>query len=159
LNIENAKQISPPLTKFKFYTEYLKKGLPKSLGISRWTKSNIKLVRENKQSLLDRNYFNSAEYKTQIQSFNNYFDEWINEMKENKPAFSPFEEITRDNAFEIVKEQTPKGDTSFKALDIQNCLITDKISIRSTEKKHTMLIKMFGISTGKVLSKRNLLIR
>jgi len=65
-------------------------------------------------------------------------------MKENKPVFSPFEEITADNALEIVKGLTPKGDKSFKALDIQNCLLTDNISIRNKEKKHTMLIKMFG---------------
>ena len=159
LNIENAKQLSAPLTKFKMYTEYLDKGLPRALNTSRWTKSNIKLTTGNKQSLLDKNYFNSAEYKTQIQSFNNYFEEWIREMKDNKPAFNPFEEISADNALELVKGQTPKGNKSFKALDIQNCLLTDNISIRSKEKKHTMLIKMFGKSTDKVLSKRNLLIR
>jgi hypothetical protein len=159
LNIENAKQLSPPLTKFKLYTEYLDKGLSRSLNTSRWTKSNIKLTPGNKQSLLDKNYFNSAEYKTQIRSFNSYFDEWIKEMKDNRPGFSPFEEITADNALEIVKGQTPKGNKSFKAVDIQNCLLTDNISIRNKEKKHTMLIKIFGRSTDKVLSKRNLLIR
>ena len=159
LNIENAKQLSPPLTKFKMYTEYLDKGLSRALNTSRWTKSTIKLTPGNKQSLLNKNYFNSAEYKTQIQPFNNYFEEWIREMKYNKPAFTPFEEITADNALELVKGQTPKGNKSFKALDIQNCLLTDNISIRSKEKKHTMLIKMFGKSTDRVLSKRNLLIR
>jgi hypothetical protein len=159
LNIENAKQLSPPLTKFKLYTEYLDKGLSRSLNTSRWTKSNIKLTPGNKQSLLDKNYFNCAEYKTQIRSFNSYFDEWIKEMKDNRPAFSPFEEISTDNALEIVKGQTPKGNRSFKAVDIQNCLLTDNISIRNKEKKHTMLIKIFGRSTDKVLSKRNLLIR
>ncbi|TFG42617.1 MAG: hypothetical protein E4H43_02895 [Bacteroidia bacterium] len=159
LNIENAKLLSAPLTKFKLYTEYLNKGLSRSLNASRWTKSNIRLTRGSKQSLLDKNYFNSAEYNTQIRSFNNYFDEWIKEMKENKPVFSPFEEITAGNALEIIKGQTPKGDKSFKPLDIQNCLLTDNISIRNKEKKHTMLIKMFSRSTDRVLSKRNLLIR
>ena len=159
LNIGDTKLLSPPLTKFKLFTEYLDKGLARSLGTSRWTKSNIKLTPENKQSLLDKNYFNSAEYKTQIQPFNSYFDEWIREMKRNKPAFNPFEEITADNALELVKNQTPRGDKSFKAIDIQNCLLTDKVSIRSRDKKHTMLIKMFGRSTNNVLSKKNLLIR
>jgi hypothetical protein len=159
LNIENSKLLTAPLTKFRLYTEYINKGLSKSLNISRWTKSNIKLSKGNKQSLLDNNYFNSAEYKTQILPFNKHFDEWIKEMKENKPIFNPFEEITADNALEIVKGQIPKGNKSFKAIDIQNCLLTDDISIRSTEKKHTMLVKMFGKSTEKVLSKRNLLNR
>lgn len=159
LNIGNAKLLSPPLTKFRLYTEYLDKGLSKSLNVSRWTKSNIRLVRGNKQSLLNSNYFNSAEYNTQILPFNNHFTEWIREMKENKPVFSPFEEISSDDALELVKGQTPKGNKSFKALDIQNCLLTDNISIRNREKKHTMLIKMFGRSTEKVLLKRNLVIR
>ena len=159
LNIENAKQLSTPLTKFKLYTEYLNKGLSKALISSRWTKSNIKLVNKSKQSLLDKNYFNSAEYKTQIQAYNNYFDEWLKEMKENKPAFSPFEEINSDNAMEIVKNKVPNGNKSFKSLDLENCLLSDNVSIRSTEKKHTTLIKMFGKSTEKVLLKRNLLIR
>jgi hypothetical protein len=127
--------------------------------VSSWTKSNIRLVRGNKQSLLNSNYFNSAEYNTQILPFNNHFTEWIREMKENKPVFSPFEEISSDDALELVKGQTPKGNKSFKALDIQNCLLTDNISIRNREKKHTMLIKMFGRSTEKVLLKRNLVIR
>lgn len=159
LNIENAKQLSGPLTKFKLYTEYLRQGLSNSLNVSRWTRSNIKLVKASKQSLLDRNYFSSAEYNTQIQPFNDYFDEWLKEMKENKPIFCPFEEITADTALEIVKGQMPKGDKSFKALDIQNCFLTDNISIRNRDKKHTMLIKMFGKSTEKVLLDRNLVIR
>ena len=159
LNIENSKLLAAPLTKFRLYTEYINKGLSKSLNTSRWTKSNIKFSTRNKQSLLDINYFTSAEYKTQILPFNKYFDEWIKEMKENKPVFNPFEEITADNALELVKGQIPKGNKSFKALDIQNCLLIDDISIRSTEKKHTMLVKIFGKSTEKVLSKRNLLNR
>jgi len=159
MNIENAKQLSSTITKFKLYTEYLNKGLPKALNTARWTKSNIKLVNLSRQSSLDKNYFNSAEYKTQIQPFNNYFDEWLREMKENKPAFSPFEEISADNALEIVKGQIPKGNKSFKSIDIENCILTDDVSIRSKEKKHTTLIKMFGKSTEKVLSKHNLIIR
>lgn len=159
LNIENAKLLSGPLTKFKVYTEYLNKGLNKSLGVSRWTKSNIKLISNNKQSLLDKNYFNSAEYKTQIKAFNNYFDEWIKEMKENKPVFCPFEDITADNILEIVKGNIPKGNKNFQPIDVQNCLFTENVSIRSYEKKHTMLIKMFGKSTEKVLSQKNLIIR
>lgn len=157
LDIANDKQISTPLTKFKLYTEYLNKGLLNALKTSRWTKSDIKLVKGNKQSFLDKNYFNSTEYKNQIKAFNDHFDEWINEMKNNKPSFSPFEEITANNALEIVKNKNPKGNKSFKAIDIENCMLTENVSIRSTEKKHTMLIKMFGKSTEKVLSKNNLL--
>jgi len=160
LNIENNKEISAPLTKFKLYTEYLKKGLPKSLNVSRWTKSNIKLVKKSKNSILDKNYFNSSEYKIQIEAFNNHFDNWLKEMGENKPAFNPYNIVDWDNALNLLKGKEPKGNTSFKALDIENCKLIDDIGIKaSTENKHTTLIKLFGKSTENVLKKRNLLIR
>ena len=152
LNNENRKEIFSPITKFKLFTEYLNKGLAKALEKSRWTKRNIKLVSSNKKSLLDKNYFNSAEYKTQIQSFNMHFDEWLDEMKKNNPSFNPFEEITADNALEIVKGISPKGNKSFKNIDIENCRLTDNVSVRSGESKHSTLIKMFGRSTDKVVS-------
>jgi hypothetical protein len=161
LNIDNAKQLSTPLTKFRLYTEYLTKGLSKAKNVSRWTKSNIKLlVKKSSNSQLDENYFDSAEYKNQIAVFNNHFDEWIKEMEKNKPAFSPFDEITWDNALKLVRSKSPKGNSSFKPLDIQNCMLIDKHNIRSTEEnKHTTLIKMFGYSTKKVLENANVLIR
>jgi hypothetical protein len=160
LNIENNKEILNPLTKFKLYTEYLKVGLPKALNVSRWTKSNIKMVNNSKNSTLDKNYFNSAEYKNQIEAFNDYFDDWINEMGENKPAFNPFNAVDWDNALNLLKGNEPKGNKSFKVLDIENCELIDDRSIKSSiEKKHTTLIKLFGKSTENVLKKRNLLIR
>jgi len=160
LNIENNKEISSPLTKFKLYTEYLKKGLPISLNVSRWTKSNIKLVKESKNSILDENYFNSSEYKIQIEAFNNHFEDWLKEMGENKPAFNPYNIVDWDNALNLLKGNEPKGNKTFKVLDIENCKLIDDISIKSSiEKKHTTLIKLFGKSTENVLKKRNLLIR
>lgn len=160
LNIENNKEISAPLTKFKLYTEYLSKGLPHALNVSRWTKSNIKLVKESKNSILDKNYFNSSEYKIQIKAFNKHFEEWLNEMGENKPAFNPFEVIVWDNALTLLKGNIPKGNKSFKVLDIENCKLIDDSSIKSSlEKKHTTLIRLFGKSTENILRQRNLLTR
>ena len=159
LNIENNKEISAPLTKFKLYTEYLKKGLPKALNVSRWTKSNIKLVKGSKNSILDKNYFNSSEYKIQIEAFNNHFEDWLKEMGGNKPAFSPFNVIDWDNALNLIKGKELKGNASFKVLDIENCKLIDDSSIKSSvEKKHTTLIKLFSKSTENVLKNRNLLI-
>jgi len=160
LNIENNKEISAPLTKFKLYTEYLKKGLPKALNVSRWTKSNIKIVKESKKSILDKNYFNSSEYKIQIKAFNDHFEDWLKEMGENKPAFNPYNPIDWDNALNLLKGNKPKGNKSFKALDIENCKLIDDNNIKSSEeKKHTTLIKLFSKSTENVLKKRNLLTR
>jgi hypothetical protein len=160
LNLSDAKTLSGPLTKFKFYTSYLSKGLPKALNISRWTKSNIKFVRSIKNSPLDTNYFKSAEYNIQIQAFNNLYDEWLAELARNKPSFSPFMDITNDNALKIVKGKVPNGDLSFKALDIQNCKLIDLHSIRPIkDKRHTMLVKLFSKSTTAVLKNRDLLIQ
>ncbi|MCD5382775.1 hypothetical protein LR002_01490 [Candidatus Gracilibacteria bacterium] len=160
LNIENNKEVSAPLTKFKLYTEYLKKGLPKSLNVSRWTKSNIKLVKGSKNSILDKNYFNSSEYKIQIEAFNKHFEDWLKEMGENKPAFNPYNIVDWDNALNLLKGNEPKGNKSFKVLDKENCKLIDDSSIKSSiEKKHTTLIKLFSKSTENVLNKRNLLIR
>lgn len=160
LNIENNKEISAPLTKFKLYTEYLKKGLPKALNVSRWTKSNIKLVKGSKNSILDKNYFNSSEYEIQIEAFNNHFEDWLKEMGENKPAFNPYNVVDWDNALNLLKDKEPKGNKSFKVLDIENCKLIDDSNIKSSiEKKHTTLIKLFSKSTENVLKKRNLLIR
>jgi hypothetical protein len=160
LNLNDVKMLSGPLTKFRLYTEYLSKGLSRALNVSRWTKSNIRLVSKNKNSALDKNYFNSAEYSLQIKAFNNLFDEWMKELGKNKPSFSPFLEITPDNALNLVKNKSPKGGLSFKAIDIENCRLIDNDDLRSAkEKKHTTLIKMFGRSVEKVLTKRDLIIR
>jgi hypothetical protein len=160
LNLNDVKILSGPLTKYKIFTEYLNKGLPTALGVSRWTRSNIRLVPKNRNSVLDRNYFNSVEYSLQVKAFNAMFDEWLLELGENKPAFSPFREITPSTALNLVRDRNPRGDVSFKPIDIQNCRLIDKDDLRSSEdKKHTTLIRMFGQSIEKVLTKKEMIIR
>jgi hypothetical protein len=147
------------LTRFKIYTEYLNQGLPRALNVSRWTRSNLKLVPKMRNSALDKNYFGSVEYSLQVKAFNMLFDEWMRELNNNKPAFSPFHEITPDNALNLVKNKPAKGDASFKALDIENCRLIDRDDIRSSpDKKHTALIKLFGLSTKNVLNRKVLII-
>lgn len=158
LNVNNQKEISKPLTKFKLFSEYLEKGLGKSLGVSRWTKDNIRLVRNKDKYSLSRSYFESAEYKLQVKRFSDYYQEWLREMENNKPGFSPFNAVSWDNAINLVKgtEKAGKQDR-MRSIDKENCkLITDP-SIKSTsEMKHTTLIKLFGKSTENVLLKKNL---
>jgi hypothetical protein len=158
LNLGDAKAISSHLTKFRLFTEYLNKGLSRALRVSRWTKSNIWLLGRSGQSPLDANYFRSPEYTNQIRTFNNYFDEWISEMGQNKPSFAPFIEVTDDSALSLVKNRLPKGDRSFKSLDTHNCMLIDDLSLRSRDKKHTTLIRLFGKSTQKVLQSKDVLI-
>jgi len=159
LNLNNQKQISKHLTKYKLFSEYLKIGLPKSLNVSRWTKSNIKLVKKTENSFLNQKYFNSPEYKIQISAFNNHFLSWLLEMEDNKPSFSPFNSISWNDALNLIKgEQLQKRCKSFKTIDIENCKLITSIDLRSTQDTiHTSLIKLFGKSTENVLNHFNLL--
>jgi len=158
LNIKNQKEIAKPLTKYKLFTEYINVGLHKALNVSRWTKSNIRLVNKTENSFLDKQYFNSSEYKLQVEAFNKHFKEWIKEMDNNKPSFNPFKNTTWSDALDLVKGVPPQGrNKSFKSIDIENCKLITDISYRATpEKKHTTLIKVFGQSTENVLNKHNL---
>jgi len=164
LNISNSEQIAFPLSKFKLYTDYLNKGLGKAMNVSRWTKSNIKLVGESQNSVLNESYFNSDRYKNQINKFNNHFDDWIDEMAKNKPAFNPFNDTNWDTALELVKNRKPKRkgvfpyfEKSFMTLDTENCNLISQIEIRTTkEQGHTALIKLFGQTTERVLKKHRL---
>jgi hypothetical protein len=160
LNLEDVKTLSGPLTKYRLFTEYLDKGLNRALGVSRWTRSNIGLVPRSNNSVLDKSYFNSVEYSLQVKAFNAYFSEWIREMGDNKPAFIPFREVTADTALNLVRNTTPKGRVSFSALDAENCGLIARDDLRAPEgKKHTTLIRLFGLSTDKVLSDKELIIR
>jgi len=164
LNIENAELIAFPLSKFRLYSEYLKMGINKAVNLSRWTRSNIRLVPGYKKSVLNENYFKSDRYKNQILKFNRHFSDWIKEMDMNKPAFSPFNDVGWDNALEFIKDKKPikRGlfpyfEKSFMALDFENCKLIDKVEFRAKEdKRHTTLVKLFGRSTESVLKKHKL---
>lgn len=157
LNVSNLKQIDKPLVKFKLFSNYLKLGLDNALNVSRWTLSNIKWVGDNQQSLTDKNYFNSSSYLTQIKSFTGLFDEWLQEMKQNKPSFSPFNEVELSNAMEFVKDRQPKGNLNFTKIDQENSKNVANPKFRSDKKVHTALIKLFGAATEKVVSDSDIL--
>jgi hypothetical protein len=137
LNAQNAKQIESYLKKFRFYTEYLEKGLQRALNVSRWTK---------KKTQLNKDYFDSSEYKNQIVKFNNHFSKWSQELENNKPSFAPFDKIIKND---------DKGKQLFKYLDTANCLAIDNAGT-SEDKKHHQLIKLFSKSTQKVIQTHKL---
>lgn len=158
LNNLNQEQIFKPLTKFKLFTEYLDKGLSKALGTSRWTKSNIKLTSKAKQSPIDEDYFGTKEYKNQILPFKKYFSVWIEEMKDNKPAFDPFNQVTWSDGLRIVKDIQPNGNISFQAIDTVNSQLISNPKFKSIEGKiHNSIIKLFGESTEQVLTKKKII--
>lgn len=161
LNLTNYKEIARPLTKFKLFTEYLNIGLPKALNTSRWTKSDIKFIvnKETENSFLNKDYFNKPEYTSQIAAFNNHFFAWLDEMDNNQPSFSPFNNIKWSDALDLIDGiPSQKRSKSFKAIDIENCrLITEKSFRPTKDTMHTTLIKMFAKSIDNVLDKHNLL--
>jgi len=136
LNIENKNQFYKPLTKFRLYTQYLNEGLKRAKNVSRWTRSNFFAIDKHKMSPCNDSYFKDTEYKNQISAFNTYFMEWVSELAKNKPSFNPF--------FEVISSAL------YKKIDTQNCLLIDKLILRSREAKHTTLVKIFGLSTENI---------
>lgn len=145
LDSVSTKQIASQLSKFYFFSEYLSKGLPRALGVSRWTVKKTKLNKE---------FFNSADYQNYIEKFCEYFDNWIQEMDNNTPAFSPFRSVSKKNSLNFLKTQEVDHKDGFKKLDVANCQLINK-----TESKNefTQLVKLFGRSSDTVLSKNNVI--
>lgn len=153
LDMSDAKKISLPLTKYKLFSNYLNnEKCQNNIGITRWTKSKIKFVKEYNKSVLNKNYFESAEYENQIKKFNDIFEQWIEEMSNNKPAFVPFNQTGFDNALSLVNGTEAKGNISFKNLDVQNCRSIDKYN--KSKKRHTALVKLFGETTDIIVKKQ-----
>lgn len=160
LNADNNKQIAKELTKFKLFSSYLNDALPKTLGKVRWTKRGFAQIfgkKELNYSILDKLYFSSNDYENQVKRFMNYYDEWLNEMEQNKPAFSPFRTINYDNALSIIKGTDI--DKGFKEIDVKNNELINNKDIRDhdTDKKHSTLIKLFDNSLEEVLSENEVL--
>ncbi len=147
LNIDNKEQLYKPLTKFRLFTQYLNEGLLKAKNVSRWTKSNFFILQKQKKSPCNPAYFDTSEYKNQVVAYNKHFKDWIDELSKSKPAFSPFFDIIPNNLY--------------TKIDTQNCLNIDNLQLRSEKDTktgkpkqiHTTLIRLFGISTGRVYQK------
>jgi len=151
LNEEDKKLIMLPLSKYRFFVCFLNKALDRALQWSRWTKivieKNYIIYSKRQISPLNESYFKSGEYNNMLKKFNDHFNDWLFEMQESKPSFSPFNESEVDRPFELIKKR-PK--VSFEELDIQNCLRIDEVE-RTDEKKHTTLIKLFQRTTEEVI--------
>ncbi len=73
-----------PLSKYYFFNRYLKQRLSKSINKKQqWT------VRSNPRITIDFTVATSGFYQI-LNKFNLRFDEWLNELKNNKPQFTPF---------------------------------------------------------------------
>jgi hypothetical protein len=120
-----------PIRKYSLFATYLKEGLSKALGVSRWTV---------KKTELNKTYFNSPEYQNEIAKFNKRYLEWITEISRNKPEFLP----------KLLRQLTDKS--LFKKLDILNCKEID--NVEATKDIHTQLVKLFATTTANQLGKQ-----
>jgi len=155
LDASQADLLRANLTRFKFFSRFLSKGLKRSLGVSAWTKNGLFT---NERTMLDKEFFNSANFKNFIVEFCNYFDEWIAELANNDPSFSPFKPyVSPGNSLDILNNsEEPLSKDGFKELDRRNGFNIDKVD-KSKEKEFTQLVKLFQKSTKEVLEFKKLI--
>ncbi|MEB2787324.1 hypothetical protein [Algoriphagus persicinus] len=138
LNEVDRNLIFQPLNEFSLFANYCKSGLQKAVGVSRWTIKNF----WTKNRGITKDYFDSAEFKNEIQKFTQLYLEWLQELGGNKPGFLP-QLINKTSSSDI-----------FKLLDISNCEEISNIPLPRTEKDiHSELIKLFEKSTSIVSHK------
>lgn len=130
--------IFKPLNEFSLFANYCKSGWQRAVGISRWTIKNI----WTKNKGITKDYFESAEFKNEIQKFTLLYLEWIEELGGNKPSFLPH----------LINKTS--GPNIFKLLDKSNCEEISKIPSRGINKDiHSEFLKLFEKSTS-VVSKK-----
>lgn len=152
LHASDAELIKTNLTKLRFFSLYLSHGLQNALNNAGWTKTGLL---HNKKTHLDKEFFNSAQYKNSLKAFLDHFDTWIRELQKNDPPFQPFKEyVSRGNSLDLLHSRDKLNKDGFKQLDMQNALQLSKIN---SPNAYTQLIKLFERSTKTVLEKNNLI--
>lgn len=154
LDVNDESLISPCLTKYKLFTAYLNLGLERAIKTCRWTQSKFWVLSKGKKSELDKNFFESADFKT-LQLMNNDFDEWLAEMARNKPAFTPFFSVKAHDIMKLRNGRTPKGDTSCKDIDCKNAELI--LSKEYGDSKLGRLVNMFADSTQSVCETKKII--
>jgi len=142
------------LTRFRFFSLYLSKGLNRAIDAASWTK-NGKLLIKYDRTLLDNEFFKETVYRNYIVKFCDYFDEWIEELSNNQPSFAPFKRfVSIGNSLDLLASTEIKSKDGFKELDKHNAYTIDKIESSNAV---TQLVKLFQLSTKEVLEKNNII--
>lgn len=77
---DTRRQVSLPLSKFAFFSTYLKSRLNQAAGNTVWAKSNPPISSQ---------FMNSA-FMNSVRKFDTGFRQWLAEMETNRRGFSPF---------------------------------------------------------------------
>lgn len=101
LSDKTKNTIFKPLTQFFYFNLFLKNEFKKSYTLNYGRVSPV----------IDDSFF-SSDFYSYIQQFNNYFSEWLSELKNNRRAFNPYElNPSNDNIFDYINNITPKKDS------------------------------------------------
>ncbi len=146
--------LAKPLVKFRLFTQYLNKGLDRAIKDCRWANDQMKLVPKRQKSPLNKGFFQSSDFDL-VRKMNAAFDGWINEMRNNKPSFVPFNNVEAHSVFELRNGKRPKHKPSCKSIDIENARLVTNADIRVNEM--TLLFKMFSMSIESACNYHNII--
>lgn len=138
LNKNDIDLIKTNLIKYKIFVDYIDNGLSKSLDVSRWTKSNIKLSGKKAKSTLNKEFFKKS--IDEVYKNNEFFNNWLFELSrdDNKPTF----------------EVKYNENRVFRHIDIYNSEFIEEIQTASNNNKSlTYFIKLFNKSIDETIQK------
>ena len=146
LGSASKEMIEIPLSKYYFFNRYLKQQLNKSIEHQRWSmQSNPKITKDFTSAT-------SGFYQT-LNNFNLRFDEWLKELKSNKPQFMPF--VDNADMMDSISNKPSKSSlfSSKKAELLDGYLNKTErtLPILTLEQK---FIELFNTATTKLLTER-----
>ena len=90
LGTRTINRLAYPLSSFYLFASYLNDGLPKAIknGKVPWIRKGV-----------GKGFFEEGFYKKQVKEFTDAFLTWVEELKRNEVAFSPFNDNVHDKNF------------------------------------------------------------
>lgn len=151
LGSASKNQLFKPLSKFYFYRQYLNYQLQTSIEHQPWSNFGRKDDRLLRSFLKSENRF----YED-LNKFNEYFDDWLSELKSNLPSFEPFNLSANNNAiFNTISNIAPTNINTWK----NNFVLFDdylNYSIKKTQglSKEQKFMEIFNLATDRLLTKK-----
>jgi len=103
---------------------------------------------------MDKTYFKSNEFKDTFLNFFHSYDEWIAELENNTPSFSPFKRYSLlSHSMDFINDRNTEAKDLFKEIDIS---ISDIINQINNDNPDKQLIELFNHSTELVVNKYKL---
>jgi hypothetical protein len=146
LDITTQSMIKKQMTQFVLFCKYLNEQINESKDGGRskqsWAIDNG----------FDDSFLHSVFYQSDLNAVKNAYFEWLDEMKRNKRAFTPYElGLSKGKLFYLIKGEKPK-----KTWFSDNYVLFDKILNKQkvVGEKEDRFIKMFYNATEKLVKKK-----